>query len=61
MKCSICHLEIEIGPGDWAHGHNAQPVNDGRCCSQCNATVVVPARMNLVFGKKEEAKSCKQN
>lgn len=37
--CSICQ-------GKYAgHGNNAQPVNDGRCCGDCNLTVVVPARM----------------
>jgi hypothetical protein len=57
MKCSICNLEIDVGPGDWAYGHNAEPVNDGRCCSQCNAVVVVPARMNLISStrRKQEA------
>ena len=26
-------------------GNNAEPVNDGRCCSDCNSTVVIPARI----------------
>ena len=39
-KCSIC------GDPRWPDGvHNAQPVNNGRCCGICNVTVVIPARM----------------
>ena len=54
MKCSICKGEIEkkymTNPeGErvmfWDQGENAQPVNDGRCCSTCNWTVVIPTRM----------------
>jgi hypothetical protein len=44
MKCSICQLEIPA-VGDWTQGNSAEPVNDGRCCDQCNATVVIPARL----------------
>ena len=42
--CSICHNDIPI-VGGWALGHNAEPVNAGRCCDICNDTVVIPARM----------------
>ena len=27
------------------YGHNAEPVNDGRCCDMCNQTVVIPRRI----------------
>jgi hypothetical protein len=37
--CSICQ-RISAG---W--GNNAQPVNDGRCCDQCDSLVVIPARI----------------
>lgn len=43
--CSICGNEIEVEPSGWAGGHNAQPINDGRCCTTCNATVVIPGRI----------------
>ena len=39
-KCSICSEEIQ----DWI-GHNAQPVNNGRCCNMCNMTFVIPERI----------------
>lgn len=49
-KCSICegHIEpLRDGKGEivWEGGHNALPVKDGRCCDECNLTVVIPARM----------------
>jgi len=37
--CSICKTEC-VG---W--GNNAWPVNDGRCCNECNDNVVIPARI----------------
>ena len=50
--CVICEGDIgeEIDPitGEvfWEYGHNAAPVTDGTCCGSCNATVVIPARLN---------------
>ena len=26
-------------------GHNAEPINSGRCCDTCNLMVVVPRRI----------------
>ncbi len=40
MDCSICDNKI-----DDKFGNNAEPVNDGRCCNDCNSTVVIPARI----------------
>jgi hypothetical protein len=50
MKCCICENDIDIqraptGEVIWDQGHNAQPVRDGRCCSTCNSTVVLAARL----------------
>jgi len=39
-KCSICGIRY-LG-----HGHNAQPVNNGRCCDMCNTTHVIRARLS---------------
>ena len=36
--CSICGGAI-VG-----FGNSAQPINDGRCCDQCNADHVIPAQ-----------------
>lgn len=37
--CSICGKNYE------GYGNNAEPVNNGRCCNNCNTTIVVPRRM----------------
>jgi hypothetical protein len=44
LKCSICEGAIEVH-GTWTQGHNAEPVNDGRCCDGCNAQIVIPVRI----------------
>ena len=46
--CSICNKEYE------GYGNNAEPINDGRCCDICNATVVIPARMKQLTEYKDE-------
>ena len=49
-NCVICKEAIEpqrTPEGDifWTHGHNARPVAAGQWCSDCNYSVVVPARL----------------
>ena len=49
-KCSICDNDIgtlvtDTGEVFWTKGHNAEPVNDGRCCDSCNWHTVIPARI----------------
>ena len=51
VKCSICNgyikpLKNDDGDVVWKHGNNAMPVNDGRCCDDCNWDVVIPKRLN---------------
>ena len=48
MKCSICNEKIQPDIIGWDKGHNAEPVNKGRCCTMCNDVVVLPARIALV-------------
>ena len=43
MNCSICNNEI-----DDRFGHNAWPINDGRCCDTCNSSVIV-ARIKQAY------------
>ena len=43
--CSICGGPLHEPGAQWKGGNNAAPVNDGRCCNDCNATVVVPRRL----------------
>ena len=44
MDCSICKGDIRDD-----FGHNAQPINNGRCCDMCNTTFVIPCRIKEAF------------
>ena len=42
MNCSICQNLIIPDPiSEWDKGNNAWPINDGRCCDNCNHLVVM--------------------
>ena len=46
--CCICGREFG------GYGNNPWPIDpnpEHRCCDQCNEKAVVPARINLMFGK----------
>ena len=51
INCSICKEKIDeqftknTNKVYWTEGHNAEPINDGRCCTSCNYVFVVPARV----------------
>lgn len=47
--CSICGKKYS------GYGNNARPVNDGRCCDECNSTIVVPRRIQDAINRKEES------
>lgn len=47
--CSICEGPIDVQGGTWRDGHNAQPVNAGRCCTRCNNNVVIPERLRRIY------------
>ena len=47
--CSICGKEYR------GYGNNAEPVNSGRCCNECNILIVLPARMNLLVADTLDA------
>lgn len=47
-KCSICGKQYE------GFGNNAQPVNDGRCCDECNRNIVVLRRLTDIINKNKE-------
>ena len=48
LICSICQSNVDA-QGTWLRGHNAEPINDGRCCTHCNNTVVIPARIVAIY------------
>ena len=50
MICCICKEEVNE-----KYGNNPQPIKqDGRCCNDCNYTVVIPARMKEILTSKEK-------
>lgn len=59
MKCSICGKEIDKqydknGKMFWDEGHNAEPINSGRCCSNCNDNLVIPRRIIDLYERKHK-------
>lgn len=44
LKCSICGNIIKPNWFGWADGNDAQPINNGRCCDECNSRYVIPVR-----------------
>ncbi|MCI8641589.1 MAG: hypothetical protein HFJ59_06975 [Clostridia bacterium] len=46
--CSICGKEFE------GYGNNAYPVNNGRCCNNCNFLIVVTRRMQDYTNKQKK-------
>ena len=53
MKCSICSKLINPDFNGWDGGHNALPVNSGKCCGDCNDSVVLPRRLKDFIDSKE--------
>lgn len=53
LNCSICGTVImpDLQTG-WSGGNNAEPINHGRCCNDCNSTKVIPARLALIYAKR---------
>ena len=45
MKCVICNEKITADPNGWEGGCNAEPVESGQCCYNCDMNVVLPARL----------------
>jgi hypothetical protein len=48
-RCVICN---DLNSG---YGNNPAPVRDtGRCCNDCNAVAVIPARLEQIFRREHE-------
>jgi len=52
--CSICGKTF-IG-----YGNNAQPVNNGRCCNDCNNERVMPERIIRYFMNKYDVSNVEE-
>ena len=48
--CSICGKNFK------SIEHNAQPINDGRCCTKCNYGIVLPERLKRLYDQTTEDK-----
>ena len=55
-KCSICKQPINPDPSGWSGGHNAEPINKGRCCGICNDLVVTPSRISQYLNRNPRIK-----
>ena len=53
-RCSICGGIIKKEESGWDGGHNAEPINSGRCCVFCNDTVVFKRRINDHYRRQDE-------
>ena len=47
LECSICKNTIND-----KYGHNAQPINDGKCCNGCNRLVIMERFFDTLDKKK---------
>lgn len=55
IKCCLCGLDIQP-VADWVHGNNAEPVAAGRCCYECDALIVLPARIAEIQSRQAKGK-----
>ena len=44
MKCCLCDNKIKVTRDGMYDDHDAQPLADGRCCSDCSLNYVLPSR-----------------
>lgn len=58
-RCDICGDVMEVWFGGGGSGNNASPVVDGRCCDNCNAVVVIPARLRDMDLQRKNRKEVK--
>jgi hypothetical protein len=50
--CVICERPIPA-KGDWRSGNNAEPAAKGRCCDECDRTVVIPLRIADLYRRQK--------
>jgi hypothetical protein len=43
VPCSICQQDYD------GMGNDAKPVNEGRCCDECNWRIITPIRLQIVI------------
>jgi hypothetical protein len=45
-KCCLCGGKID------GYGNNAEPLQKGQCCDECNKVKVIPHRMQIMIHGK---------
>lgn len=61
--CSICGEPVDLhrtssGKVYWDYGHNAGPINNGRCCDWCNENIVVRLRIKMAMDSRRKESGC---
>ena len=52
LICCICKQQIKPNWHGWAGGNNAEPIDRGRCCDDCDKRYVIPARLVEIYRQK---------
>ena len=47
QKCCLCDSTF------YDYGHNAEPLEKGRCCDNCNFTKVIPFRIAVLTNREK--------
>ncbi len=53
FKCCFCEITVN-GPGN-----NSAPLNENRCCNDCNLSLVIPARLKAMESSIPITRKCK--
>lgn len=56
ITCCLCNEKIQPTINGWKFGNNPAPLGeteDDRCCDMCNATKVIPARLEAVMRNRK--------
>jgi len=58
FECILGQVDAK-GKIYWEKGHNAEPVEKGRCCEECNLKVVIPTRLIYAGNSEHPIKETK--
>ena len=56
INCCFCNIQIKD-----IDSNNAQPLADDRCCGDCNASIVIPARIRANYMLEQMYQNEKSN
>lgn len=55
QQCCLCDSKF------YGYGHNALPLEDGRCCDDCNYRKVIPFRISILTNREKREDNEKEN